>query len=53
MRDNETLNLHEEICDTLTTRGFQPKLHILDNDAFRELKKNHRIKRNLSIGWAT
>ena len=36
--DKETLEMYDDIYKELTRKGFQPKLHILDNEASRALK---------------
>ena len=37
--DIETLKTHEEVYELLKNRGFSPKLHVLDNEASKALKK--------------
>ena len=45
-RSDETiLEVYEEIYNELTEKGFQPKLHILDNEASQALK--NQIKKQV------
>ena len=36
--DETTLKVYEELYNELTNKGFQPKLHVLDNEASQALK---------------